>query len=139
MPPAKKLVLKLGKDAGGEDVVQRTYPEHAKLFPTSRFDIIHEFFDFLRGLGVTDLAWDEVHGLIRKWQGVDPAKFQAEAAQMKVDYAWLWEKYGLLDEEQPQVRLRVTRPPQADAEAKLPTENVGVLDFLIAKIENSRG
>lgn len=85
------------------------YPEHAKLYPHSRFFGIYEFFEYLVELGVSDLNWEEVHDLVLGWQGVNVAAYHAESAAMKVDYAWLYQQFGIPTDEVAKPKLRVTR------------------------------
>lgn len=90
------------------------YPEHAKLYPHSRFFLIYEFFEYLTELGVSDLDWNEVHDLVLTWQGVNVAAYHAESAAMRVDYAWLYQQFGIPAEDVPKPKLRVTRVTKSE-------------------------
>lgn len=108
------------------------YPEHAKMYPYSQFDIIHIFFEFLAGEGVTDLSYDEVHELILKWRGVNITDYLAEGLVLRRRYPKLWESV-LPDDEPEPPKLRVTRKPVIEVNAASPATPDGV-DFLLSKI-----
>lgn len=108
------------------------FPEHAKMFPYSQFEIIEEFFDHLRQAGVTDLTWVEVHDLLLDFRGVDRVAYESESAQMKVKYQWLFDQFGLTSNTKPKPQIRVTRPaPVAEPDR---VEDDPGLNFLLAKI-----
>lgn len=70
------------------------YPEHAKLYPHTQTNWeIREFWHFLAAQGLSPLSWDELNDLLLAWRGVDKLAYQAEAADMRSRYRWLWEQY----------------------------------------------
>lgn len=118
------------------------YPEHAKVYPYSQFDIIEEFFDHLRDAGITDLTWVEVHDLILDFKGVNRLAYEAEGADMTVKYRHLFDQFGFSSDEQVPPRLRVTRPkapaPQAPEPQAAEPAGVSAISFLFSKIAQSR-
>ena len=117
-----------------EELHTEPYPEHAKLHPHSKLDLVYEFFEYLREQGVTDLDWGEVHDLILRWKGVDILAYEAEAAEMRAQYPGLWKQFDEVLAAKP--RLRVTRRPVVRVD--LP-ESPGpdARDLLLDKIRRS--
>lgn len=70
------------------------YPEHAKIYPHTQENwTIREFMGFLRRRGMTTLDYDQVNSMLFAFRGVDEAAYEAESADMRVKYQWLWNKY----------------------------------------------
>lgn len=108
------------------------YPEHAKMYPHSQFDIIHQFFEYLTIEGITNLTFEEVYELILLWRGVDVTDYLAEGLVLRRKYPQLW-KTIVPDAEYEPPKLRVTRKPVTEVDLTSPATSDGV-DFLLSKI-----
>lgn len=88
---------------------------------------------FLAEEGLTGLTFQQVEDALLKWRGVDKLEYEAESADMRSKYRWLWEQFeptvGTLT-----AAVKEIQVPQ-------PVENVQVqedgLAFLLAKIRGS--
>ena len=91
------------------------YPEHAKLYPHTETNWqIREFCHHLKQLGLVDLDWDQINDALLAWRGVDRLTYEAEAADMRSKYRWLWDKFEPRLPELAQVIDETKRPGAAD-------------------------
>jgi len=114
-------------DAAIKDSRPDPYPEHAKLYPFSRYELVEEFMTFLITSGRLDMSPLDIAPLIRAWRGVDEVAYQAESAALKVEYRWLWEQCGMsVDTPVEKVKWKI-RPVDAPVPQAVEVDALSVL------------
>lgn len=118
---------------------QDPYPQHARMYPFFQENwAIREFWHFLAERGLTDMTFDQVEDALLAFRGVDSLAYEAEAAEMRSEYRWLWEQF-----EMPRLRMVAEQTKPAVARvvaAALPdkTPDDG-LEFLLNRIRAGAG
>lgn len=112
------------------------YPEHAKLYPHTEANWqIREFCHHLGQLGLIDLDWDQVNDALLAWRGVDRLAYEAEAADMRSKYRWLWDKFEPRLPELAQVIDETKRPGAANLPERTEPD---ALQDLLGKLRKGR-
>lgn len=119
------------------------YPQHAKMYPHSSENwAIREFALFLtmNNKIPVDLL-DQLEGWLCEFRGVDQLEYEAEAAKLKSEYRWLWEKMqptvARLTDAVKEIPVPVAEIPVPQSVVEKQSGEDG-LAFLLAKIRGGK-
>lgn len=71
------------------------FPEHAKLHPHLKDNwAIREFLFWMLSQDRIDMiTFDQVNDLLLEFRGIDKIAYEVEAAQLKIQYQWLYDQF----------------------------------------------
>lgn len=119
------------------------YPQHAKMYPHSSENwAIREFVAFLATEKKISVgSHDQLEAWLCEFRGVDQLEYEAEAAKLKSEYRWLWNKLhptvARLTDAIKEIPVPVAEIPVPKPVAKTQSGEDG-LAFLLAKIRGGK-
>jgi hypothetical protein len=95
---------------------------------------IREFWEYLCSHGIAEIPWQEWENALLEFRGVDKLAYEAESAQMRSEYRWLWEKFMPTHAEP----IRPVGPGITKKVEKVGEQGNGALADLLARIRGGR-